>query len=353
MGRYFDRHYNYIRSLQLENAGLEDPDTGVSMLSSLRVTKLFGMLKNEYWNYDGVPWPPPSVPGDLDAKAAEYRQHHYYRVHDEEEIKTLLAYHEPVVASLRITNQWFSARNGLIEMPGEPASFCGNHAILFTGYGDDERIFRFPNSWGEKWGDKGFGKLPYGYFDKYGIEAFAQDGCRTQYFGHCTEANHKGLLEFRWMLPIPLANSLHGIRIVDDAEALHPEAAWAFMVVGRKWVNVQELFVSPRYRGRGLARRLLDTLEVFSQAVGKPLCVWISHIDSVTLGQDLLDLAWKFKFRVEGVDVNWASKRLVPKSIPPVPSGVRKVKTSSVDVCRASLHNFDLTAGFDSIPRLV
>lgn len=351
MARHFNTLYTYIRTLQLENTRLEDGDRGASLLSSFRVAKLFGMLEKEHWNYNGTPWPPDSIPQELDVKAAPYRQHHYYRLHNELEIKTLLACKEPVTATLRITKQWFSAPSGVIEMPGEAASLSGNHAIMFVGYNDAEDSFHFQNSWGVAWGHKGFGKLPYGYFDTYGIEAFAQDGFRTQYFGRCTEMGHKSLLEFRWKLPVPVRGELHGIRLVDDAQVLSQEAAWAFMSVGKEWVHVEEFFVSPRYRGRGLARRLLKTLEAFSQAHVKPMCIWVSHIDSVTLGQDLLELAWKFGFHVEETNVHWASKRLIPKSIPHVSSHSKESATSSADVCRAGLRNFDLAAGLNSIPK--
>lgn len=40
------------------------------------------------------------------------------------------------------------------------------HAVLLIGYDDSKKQFTFINSWGEGWGDKGFGYMPYEYVEK-------------------------------------------------------------------------------------------------------------------------------------------------------------------------------------------
>jgi C1A family cysteine protease len=39
----------------------------------------------------------------------------------------------------------------------------GGHAILLIGYDDKTKVFKFQNSWGVGWGDKGYGYIPYDY----------------------------------------------------------------------------------------------------------------------------------------------------------------------------------------------
>ncbi|KAL7558030.1 hypothetical protein ACA910_016481 [Epithemia clementina (nom. ined.)] len=42
-----------------------------------------------------------------------------------------------------------------------------HHAICIFGYDDYQRRFRFKNSWGEGWGNRGWGTLPYDLVSKY------------------------------------------------------------------------------------------------------------------------------------------------------------------------------------------
>lgn len=55
-------------------------------------------------------------------------------------------------------------KTGVIPMPDTTKEQClGGHAIILVGYQDDQKRFIFRNSWGETWGDKGYGYLPYDY----------------------------------------------------------------------------------------------------------------------------------------------------------------------------------------------
>jgi len=48
-------------------------------------------------------------------------------------------------------------------LPKVGESPSGSHAVLLVGYDDYEQNFIFKNSWGNKWGDVGYGLLPYSY----------------------------------------------------------------------------------------------------------------------------------------------------------------------------------------------
>jgi hypothetical protein len=52
--------------------------------------------------------------------------------------------------------------------PGEPHCLSGYHAMLVVGYDDDDGYFRFLNSWGEWWGDHGYGKIAYDLIGGWG-----------------------------------------------------------------------------------------------------------------------------------------------------------------------------------------
>jgi C1A family cysteine protease len=74
-------------------------------------------------------------------------------------------------------------KTGDIQFPGADEKPIGNHAIVAMGYDDDYQIaisgtdekttgaFLIQNSWSEKWGQSGFGWVPYKYID----ESLAKD----------------------------------------------------------------------------------------------------------------------------------------------------------------------------------
>lgn len=44
---------------------------------------------------------------------------------------------------------------------------CAGHAVLLTGFDSKTQEFIFKNSWGENWGDSGYGRASFDYIDKY------------------------------------------------------------------------------------------------------------------------------------------------------------------------------------------
>jgi C1A family cysteine protease len=57
----------------------------------------------------------------------------------------------------------FQSKNGVIPMPGPKNQVIGGHAVLAVGYDDHKQMFTIRNSWGRKWGAKGYGFMPYNY----------------------------------------------------------------------------------------------------------------------------------------------------------------------------------------------
>lgn len=99
------------------------------------------------------------------------------------EIKEALAANHCVGLSVYTYHFWtdgYAWREGVISLPFliKPD---GAHAICLVGYKDNDAThsdgyFIFKNSWGRKWGvnrsDRGYGRLPYRYVIKEGIEAW-------------------------------------------------------------------------------------------------------------------------------------------------------------------------------------
>jgi len=57
-------------------------------------------------------------------------------------------------------------QNAEIELPAYESQLNWQHGIYLIGWNDDKKMFKFLNSWGTEWGDKGYGYLPYAYVEK-------------------------------------------------------------------------------------------------------------------------------------------------------------------------------------------
>jgi C1A family cysteine protease len=65
----------------------------------------------------------------------------------------------------------YTRRTGIMKMPPEPVPARTNgHAVVFVGYDDNSRLFKFKNSWGPL-GDRGYYYMPYDYV-KYTSDAW-------------------------------------------------------------------------------------------------------------------------------------------------------------------------------------
>jgi len=159
-------------------------DTGAYLRTTMGALVLFGVPPEEYWEY--------KVPDfDLDpsafcyAFAQSYRAVSYYRLDPPgmpanallQQIKTGLAAGLPAVFGFTVYNSYQqAATSGKIPYPAPNDYVVGGHAIVAVGYDDAMKIkntnpggketkgaLLIRNSWGEDWGDKGYGWLPYEY----------------------------------------------------------------------------------------------------------------------------------------------------------------------------------------------
>jgi C1A family cysteine protease len=101
------------------------------------------------------------------ANALKHKALAYLRVNQSlADITACIAAGFPVVFGISVYDSFESdvvAKTGVVPMPGANESNLGGHAICMVGYDNNKRLFKFRNSWGSSWGDKGYGYLPYAY----------------------------------------------------------------------------------------------------------------------------------------------------------------------------------------------
>jgi predicted GNAT family acetyltransferase len=298
----YNQLYNFVRSLQLENTPLSNQAIGVSIYTSMRVSKLYGNLPNDTGRYDPNIWP-PHFPPNADEIASINREHYYFRVRNEKEIKHSLSNLQPVIVNIPYYSQWHHPENGVIQFPSQNEPTKGYHAILIIGYRENDQYFQFKNSWGVQWGDNGYGWLPYGYIEQYATDAVVATNSTP-----LRSSKKSGKAIETWGIVTPARGLLHGINIFDYSK--NSDVAWAFAFEDTTNLDVEEFFVAPQYRKQGFARELMSSIRTISRETNKPLRYFLPNIDNITLGQDIHDIAWKFNLHIQNTDLSWASKIL-------------------------------------------
>lgn len=78
----------------------------------------------------------------------------------------ILDSHGAIIVTFVCFESVYAAPNGRIELPRDGEKQIGAHCVAVYDYSSEEKCFYFKNSWGEKWGDRGYGALPFDYIEK-------------------------------------------------------------------------------------------------------------------------------------------------------------------------------------------
>jgi C1A family cysteine protease len=154
-----------------------DGDRGCTLRESLKALEKYGCLKEERWPYDW-PWLErlPRI-RDLE-ESKDLRGIRYCRLDDYnadgartlENLLLALTAGFPVAFGFSICSCIDTfGRDSVMPIPTPSSRVIGAHAVLAVGYRQSgtfknrEGAILFRNSWGERWGKKGYGWLPFQY----------------------------------------------------------------------------------------------------------------------------------------------------------------------------------------------
>lgn len=99
-------------------------------------------------------------------RALKYKAVQYYRIHrDLYDLRACLASGYPFVFGFSAHERFRTVvkRTGVLRMPAPGEKLIGKHAVLAVGYNDPHRRLIVRNSWGPRFGLRGYFTMPYEY----------------------------------------------------------------------------------------------------------------------------------------------------------------------------------------------
>jgi C1A family cysteine protease len=142
-----------------------DSDSGAMIRDGIKSLKKQGVCSEKSWPYIISKFTvKPSI--TCYKEALNHQITSYRRITTFEDMRQCLAEGFPFVFGFTVYESFESqtvAKTGIVNMPKSNESVLGGHAVLAVGYNDKDKRFIVRNSWGTRWGIKGYFTMPYDY----------------------------------------------------------------------------------------------------------------------------------------------------------------------------------------------
>jgi GNAT superfamily N-acetyltransferase len=211
-----------------------------------------------------------------------FRFFYYRRIRSATECERYLERVNPdpeVPVCVDLYPSWIDPPGGVIPMPNVgDQRLDTTHLVVLSAFSAVKREFQFRNTWGDSWGEHGYGSLPYDYFDEHVFESWVtyhetQVSMESQ---KLTRAG--GRQDRRWVVRDEWDRRVYGFEVLDEPG--EDRLAWSFVLEKDGALEIEELYVRPEYRRKGYGKVLAEKVRELAAAKCLPLRLWVPFADT-------------------------------------------------------------------------
>lgn len=162
--------FAYEESKRISGSG-----EGSTMKATAQALITKGICEERFWPYEALTmWPPED--GAYENAERFKVEAKYVRITKEAQLRAALSQYGPILTGVKVYKNWYRQKDGHIPNPSfleKVWGVLGGHAITICGYSDKTKEYLFINSWGEEWGDKGFGYITYAHMKSILMDGYA------------------------------------------------------------------------------------------------------------------------------------------------------------------------------------
>lgn len=148
-------------------------DSGCYIRDGIKSIRKAGAAREAVWPYDVEKFDDKPSP-EAYADAADRKFTSYWRLQTLSAMLNCLANGYPFVFGFSVYTHVMDdevTKTGKIDMPQDWEYLEGGHAVLAVGYDRTMGRVIFRNSWGDGWGDAGYGTIPFEYLTDDNLSA--------------------------------------------------------------------------------------------------------------------------------------------------------------------------------------
>jgi len=141
-------------------------DSGATVADTIATLAKYGICPESDWPYNIKKFS-TKPPAKAYTDGAKHKAIKYANIQNTlNGMKQSLAAGLPFILGINVYDSFETIaveKTGMVSMPGKRDTLLGGHCVVCIGYDDSKQRFIMRNSWGPKWGDKGYFYLPYNY----------------------------------------------------------------------------------------------------------------------------------------------------------------------------------------------